>query len=177
VCASRAGGAASALLQDFAVIRALGPTLFFATLCVLLGLAAVSAHGQASVRVEVPFDFVVADRTLPGGEYLISSIREKVFIQNSGGETIAVVLSNAVGGRLIGRPGQVVFKCYRQHCFLSEVWMPTHYAGRLLLKSRWEKEVAKKDTRKYFALAAKDSLGNNKSCEVGRGSPPGPAPL
>jgi hypothetical protein len=131
--------------------------LLFVTLCLLFGFAVVPAHGQARIRVEVPFDFVVADRTLPGGQYLFSSIREKVFVQNSEGETLAVGLSNAVSGRSIGKTGEVVFQCYDQHCFLSEVWTPTQDAGRQLLKSRWEEEVAKKDAPKYFALVAKDS--------------------
>jgi hypothetical protein len=131
--------------------------LLSVALCLFFGLAVVPAHGQARVRAKVPFNFVVADRTLPGGEYLFSSTRENVFVQNSEGETRAVVLSNAVTGRSIGKNGQVVFQCYDQHCFLSEVWTPTQYAGRQLLKSRWEKEVAKKGAPKYFALAAKDS--------------------
>jgi hypothetical protein len=128
-------------------------TLLLATLCLSLGLAAVPAHAQTGgVKVKVPFNFVVANRTLPEGEYLIASAKDKVFVQNSHGETVAMVLSNAVSGRAVGRTGQVVFQCYDQHCFLSELWSPTRDAGRQLLKCQWEKEVAKRETAKYFAL-------------------------
>jgi hypothetical protein len=131
--------------------------LTLAAIGALFGLTGVPALAQAGVRVMIPFNFVVADTAFPQGQYLISSTRDRVFIQNSQGKTIAAVLSNAVSGRSIGKTGQVVFQCYDQRCFLSEVWTPTQDAGRQLLKSRWEKEFAKKEAPKYLALVATDN--------------------
>jgi hypothetical protein len=129
-------------------------TIVRAILCGLLGLAAVPCHAQTGgVKVNVPFRFQVSDQILPQGEYLISSTKDTVFVQNSRGQTVAMVLSNAVSGRAVGKTGEVVFQCYNQHCFLSELWSPAQYAGRQLLKSRREVELAKKETAQYFALA------------------------
>lgn len=116
--------------------------LTLAAIGALFGLTGAPAHAQAGVRAMIPFDFVVADTAFPQGQYLISSIRDRVFVQNSQGKTIAAVLSNAVSGRSIGKTGRVIFQCYDQRCFLSEVWTPTQDAGRQLLKSRWEKDGA-----------------------------------
>jgi len=129
--------------------------IFLATLVALIALG-VPVHAQTGVKVRVPFDFIVADRTLPEGEYLISSLQDEVLVQNAQGKTVAVVLSNAVSGRSISKTGQAVFQCYEQRCFLSELWSPTQFAGRQLLKCHWEKELAKKETPKYFALRAKN---------------------
>ena len=128
-------------------------TLLLAALCVSIGLAVVPAFAQVGgVRVTVPFNFVVDNRTLLQGEYLISSAKDNVFVQNSQGQTVAMVLSNAVAGRTAGKTGKVVFQCYKQRCFLSELWSPTQDAGRQLLKCPWEKEVGKRETATYFAL-------------------------
>jgi len=128
--------------------------IFHTVLCVLMGLTAVPSQAQTGgVRVNVPFNFEVANKTLPEGEYLMWSAKDNVFIQSSQGRTVAVVLSNAVSGRSVGKTGQVVFQCYGHHCFLSEFWSPTQYAGRQLPKSRREEELAKRQTAQYFAFA------------------------
>jgi len=129
-------------------------TILYSALCVLIGLTAVPSQAQTGgVKVNVPFKFEVASKTLPEGEYLIWSARDNVFIQSSQGRTVAVVLSNAVSGRTVSKTGQVVFQCYGHHCFLSELWSPTQYAGRQLPKGRREEELAKKETAQYFAFA------------------------
>jgi hypothetical protein len=126
--------------------------LILITLGAMFGLSVAPAQGQAAVRVSVPFGFVVADRAFPEGQYMVSSTKNKVMVRNAQGKTIAVVLSNAVSDRSIPETGQVVFRCYDQLCFLSEVWIPTQYAGSQLLESRWEKTVAMKKAAKYLAL-------------------------
>jgi hypothetical protein len=124
-----------------------------ASLCLFVGLAVAPAYCQVwGVRVKVPFNFVVANKTLPEGEYVLSSVREEVFVQDSEGKRVAMVLTNAVGGRTVGRTGEVVFECYTGLCFLSQVWTPGRDTGRELLRSRVETEIAKRETGTYFAL-------------------------
>jgi hypothetical protein len=128
-------------------------TTLLASLGLLVGLAVAPAYGQVwGVKVKVPFKFVVANKTLPEGEYVLSSVRDEVFLQDSEGKRVAMVLTNAVGGRSIGRTGEVVFECYTDLCFLSQLWTPGQDTGRELLKSRLETEIAKRETGKYFAL-------------------------
>jgi len=124
-----------------------------ASLGLLLGLAVAPAFGQVwGVKVKVPFKFVVANKTLPEGDYLLSSVHDEVFVQDSQGKRVAMVLTNAVGGRTVGKTGQVIFECYTDLCFLSQLWTPGQDTGRELLRSRLETEVAKRETGKYFAL-------------------------
>jgi len=125
-------------------------------LCSWIGVVAVPASGQAGVRVRVPFDFVVADRTLPQGEYLFWWNTDKVVVENSQGNMVALVFSTAVSEGSVVKTGQAVFQCYERLCFLSQVWSPTRTSGRQLRKCHWEDVVARKEPPKYFALAGRD---------------------
>ena len=128
-------------------------TSLLASLCLLMGLAADPVDGQVwGVKVKVPFNFVVANKTFPQGEYLLSSVREEIFVQDSAGKRVAMVLTNAVGGRTVGKTGEVVFECYTNLCFLSQLWTPGQDTGRELPKTRLETEIAKRETGNYFAL-------------------------
>jgi hypothetical protein len=120
----------------------------------LLGFLSAPAYAQVwGVKVKVPFKFVVADKTLPEGEYLLSSVRDEVFVQDSQGKRVALVMTNAVGTRrTIAKTGEVVFECHTDTCFLSQLWTPGQDSGRGLLKSRAETEIEKRETGKYFAL-------------------------
>lgn len=128
-------------------------TVLLAFVGLLVVLAITPAYGQVGgVKVKVPFKFVVANRTLPEGEYVLSSVRDEVFVQDAEGKRVAMVLANAVGGRRVGKTGEVVFECYTDLCFLSQVWTPGQDTGRELLRSRLESEIAKRESGKYFAL-------------------------
>jgi hypothetical protein len=128
-------------------------TGLLAPLGLLVGLAVAPVYGQVwGVRVKVPFKFVVANKTLPEGEYVLSSVREEVFVQNSEGKRVAMVLTNAVGGQSVGKTGKIIFECYTGICFLSQLWTPGQDTGRELLKSRLETEIANREAGKYFAL-------------------------
>ena len=133
-------------------------TGFLASLGLLVGLAVAPVYGQVwGVRVKVPFKFVVANKTLPEGEYMLSSVRDEVFVQDTKGKRVAMILTNAVGGRTVGKTGEVIFECYTDLCFLSQVWTPSRDTGRELLRSRIETEIAKRETGKYFALLGSES--------------------
>jgi hypothetical protein len=126
-----------------------------ASLGLVVGIAVTPAYGQPmGVQVRVPFKFVVANKTLPEGEYVLSSVRNQVFVQDSEGKRIAMVPTNAVSGRTVGKTGEVIFECYTDLCFLSQVWTPGQDTGRELSRSRFEAEVAKRNrtTGTYFAL-------------------------
>jgi hypothetical protein len=134
-------------------------TTQLAFLGLLMGLAVAPAYGQVwGVKVKVPFKFVVANKTLPQGEYLLSSTREEVFVQDSEGKRVAMVLTNSVSGRTVGKTGEVVFECYTDLCFLSQLWTPGQDTGRELLRSRVETVIAKRETGKYFALLGTEPL-------------------
>ena len=121
----------------------------------VLGVAAIGI-GQAalaqSISVKIPFTFAIADRVYPAGEYSVASSRDKLVVQDSEGKVVSMTLSNAVNGRHVGNNGEIVFHCYADHCFLSELWIPTSDTGRQLLASRSEIESARNNTQTWFAL-------------------------
>ena len=111
------------------------------TLVVGLVLAAfvVSANGQSTsilVTADVPFDFIVGNKTLPSGEYTVrSAANNSLKISSRDGESSAMRLSNLAVETSKKRNARLVFHRYGQQYFLAEVWSGDHY-GRELLQSK-----------------------------------------
>lgn len=118
-----------------------------------LGPAAVPASAQAvAVQAKVPFSFVVLGKTLPAGEYTLSSAPHELKIRDANQRLVAVVIANEVAGRGTGANGQIIFNCCSDRCFLSELESPTEGNGRQLLISKMEAQLAKEQAGKYFAV-------------------------
>ena len=119
-----------------------------AMLMVTLALAAASAavaNGQSNqaLRVQVPFEFVVGEKSLRAGEYRVSAI-------NQSGDTIAI--SNAAGDNALRltsprerndreKTAKLVFHSYGSTYFLSQVWMAGEATGRELPKCNQERAI------------------------------------
>ena len=127
-------------------------TLQLASLCLLLTFAATLAHAQSRITVKVPFNFVISDKTFPAGQYSVSASRDRLTVQDATGKPVFIGMTNAVSGRRVGETGQVVFHCYDDRCFLSELWTPTQENGSRLLPSRYEAELARHGKGTEFAL-------------------------
>jgi hypothetical protein len=126
-------------------------TLQLASLC-LLTFAVSLAQAQSKITVKVPFSFLISDRTFPAGQYSVSSSRDRLTVQDATGKPVFIGFANAVSGRHISETGQLVFHCYDDHCFLSELWTPTRENGSQLLPGRYEAELAKHRKGTEFAL-------------------------
>lgn len=115
----------------------------------------VSTHAQSGeLRVRVPFEFEIANKHLPAGEYVVSSDHDQVWLRVYHGNTVAVVQSNrAVHDG--GETGKVVFNCYEKLCFLSQLWLPDANGAREILTSKSEKQAARREEPQQFALLAK----------------------
>ena len=122
-------------------------------LCLAVGLGVVPAYAQAGgVKARVPFNFDVSGKTFPAGDYTMIARPRQVNIEDGQGKIVATVSVNEVSGRSAGENGRIVFHCYRDRCFLAQVWSPTRENGRELLTSRAEANLAKEETGKYFAV-------------------------
>jgi hypothetical protein len=115
---------------------------------------AISTHAQSGgLRVRVPFEFEIANKHLPAGEYVVSSDHDQVWLRVYQGDTVAVVQSNrAVHDG--GATGKVVFRCYEKLCFLSQLWLPDADGSREILASNSEKQVARRRNPQQLALLA-----------------------
>ena len=111
-----------------------------------------SAHGQSlayKLRASIPFDFIVADKKLPAGDYYIGRANADVgdsllFISSLDGRshtirpTIPVITLDAKDR------GALVFHRYGDQYFLFQVWPAGATTGRALYKSRSEREILRK---------------------------------
>ena len=113
---------------------------------------ALSTRAQVGgVRVRVPFSFEAANQTLPSGEYVLWAESSELFLRVANGKTVAMIASSRTvhdGGKF----GKVVFRCYENRCFLSQLWPPDPENGRAILPSRVEREVRKQKQPQQFAL-------------------------
>jgi frataxin-like iron-binding protein CyaY len=145
-----------------------------ATISFLVAVAIVpvhSAHGQTlanRVRANIPFDFIVADKTLPAGEYYISRTRQYsnddvLTISTVDGRALAVRLTSGVQTLTPKEQGVLVFNRYGNQHFLAQVWVAGSNLGRAFLRSRGERElereaknIARKGGEKAPATATVD---------------------
>ena len=127
-------------------------TTTVASLILLLMFALTSAWAQTKITVKVPFDFRIANKEFPAGQYSVSASRDHLIVENKGGKVVFVGIANSVDGRQVGNTGQLIFHCYESNCFLSEFWTPTRDTGSQLLRSRYEAELAGHQKGTVFAL-------------------------
>ena len=118
-----------------------GLTMLMMTLA-LAAASAVVANGQSTQKLiaQVPFDFVVAEKTLRAGKYQVHAV-------NDAGDAIAVKSADGDQAlRLSSRTersdremnAKLVFHRYGNTYFLSQIWMAGERAGRELTKTRQE---------------------------------------
>ena len=115
-------------------------------LIAILAIAAVSTRAQAvyGARADVPFDFIVGDKTIAAGRISANGVSDAVFgslvITNKAQGELAV----RTGRRLLGaeRSNQckLVFHRYGDRYFLAEIWIPGYQAWEVT-KSKEEKSL------------------------------------
>jgi len=121
----------------------------FTMLALVVGVALattlVSANAQSTsiVRANIPFDFIVGDKTLPAGKYTVNSAAsdgQALNIRTSEGKSLALVLTHDAAERSQKRIARMVFHRYGQQYFLAEVWSGASH-GRQLMQSKRERNL------------------------------------
>jgi hypothetical protein len=119
------------------------------------------ALAQDSMVVNIPFEFVAGNVTLPAGEYVVQApISEPaVFLINRTTPHASIVLmTNSAESRDPQSTSKLVFNCYGNRHFLSQVWKAGYAQGKRLLQSPREKElsrVASNETKSEVTLVAR----------------------
>jgi hypothetical protein len=137
---------------------------------VIVFLAASTCFGQSrrgDVITHIPFPFVVSNRTLPPGRYIVTPVGEtnlRVFAKNRG----VLVQTHTVQGRAPESIAKVVFHRYGGTYFLSEVWVAANGTGRQLFTSQAERELAKKKDKEIAVLCV--ASGGRCLGQAGQGS-------
>jgi hypothetical protein len=127
----------------------------FLGLGLLLAVSAAQAQ-EARVKANIPFDFVVGDRVMPAGEYIVApagSLGQAISISSSGSSDLALTSACASSGP--AKSTKLVFHALAGRYFLSQVWVEGYSQGRQLRTSKSEVQLAKNsDAAKEFVLAA-----------------------
>ncbi len=124
-----------------------------AAFLVLLVATAAAQDNPAVLKADIPFPFVVANRTLPAGHYMLSTLGEyTVRISNAHDEPGAFVLTSRVDGRAPESTGKLVFYRYDDRYFLAQVWNPGNRQGKQVYKSPAEEELERKGASKEIAV-------------------------
>ena len=102
-------------------------------------------YGQ-SLKVEVPFDFVAAQGTMPAGEYSVTPnqpVQGMVRLTSSKGSSAAICFTHAIQSSRPSNTSKLVFNRYGDKYFLSQVWSEGSDHGRVLPPSKAEREIAR----------------------------------
>ena len=107
----------------------------------------VPAHAQESDRVNVmiPFDFVVGNKQLKAGSYVIESVLDRKALQfrTKDGDVQQTVFTVPVENNQIGNRGRLVFHRESDKYFLSRVWFSADEDGRDIIPGVQEKSLGK----------------------------------
>ena len=96
----------------------------YALLVLTVALCAVAAQAQASVMVKgnVPFNFVVGDHTLPGGQYIVKSLGQEIDAWfDSDGQQLFIDRTFAMSKEDLSST-KLVFSRYGDTYYLVELW-------------------------------------------------------
>jgi hypothetical protein len=129
----------------------------FAAVGLVLALSAPLAAQSTRLSANIPFEFNVAGKTLPAGEYTIENINALgvVSISNFDSQTSALVLTHR-GETTTGDRGTAAlnFNRYGNTYFLSQIW--NGYTGfeNKLPVNRTEKELSRTASVQKFEVLA-----------------------
>ena len=112
-------------------------------LSAVLGSSILNAQTSGKIAVaDIPFSFRVADRVLPPGSYTVTAHSNGLTqLWSADTRESVVFLTNSEQSNKQPDP-KLVFTCYGDRYFLSQVWFGNSDTGRVLRKSRLEQEIA-----------------------------------
>ena len=120
-------------------------------LIAMFAAAAVSTRAQAAygLRADVPFDFVVGDKTIPAGRItahgVSAAFQGSLTIRNLAQGELALRNGRKMLGADRTDQGKLVFHKYGNRYFLAQIWIPGYEAWEVM-KSKEERSL-ERDTR------------------------------
>ena len=123
-------------------------------------LSGVSAYAQdVHIRITVPFDFSVNNKTMPAGQYDVLSAGLKnpgtLVIRNATARMEMYVNTLDRQSPSLSSQTKLVFQQYGGTYFLSQIWTEGSRAGLEFPKARTEIQEAKAAAGQQVVLAAK----------------------
>ena len=116
----------------------------------ILALSAVPGHAQdgAKVKATIPFNFVVGNRELKAGDYVIESLLANNALQfrSEDGDVQQIAFTVPIKTNRTGNHERLLFHHDGDQYFLSQVWLSGDENGRELIPGAQEKAAANRST-------------------------------
>lgn len=125
----------------------------FIFLCAIPG----RADDTKRVKVSIPFDFVVGNRQLKAGNYVVQSTgtigANALLFRSQDGATDQIVFAVPIETSKTGDHERLVFHAYGSEHFVSEIWFLGDEQGYELIPGTREKESAANSQRSEQSAA------------------------
>jgi hypothetical protein len=139
-------------------------TMLF-SIIVLAYVTAIASNAQSlglRLKAHIPFDFVVGDKTLAAGEYMVDQLTTTsnagISLRSRDGNYKAVRLTTPVEANAKMQKTTLTFRRYGDTYYLAQVWLAGSSEGRELLKSKAERaadrELAQNSKPEIVTIAA-----------------------
>jgi hypothetical protein len=124
----------------------------------LMGMTAATAFAQERppLKVNIPFDFSVANRTLPAGEYTVTernSVGQAIIVRNDSGSAAVCAIGRPLAAKKESEKPMLVFHCYGNQYFLARVVHAGWLDGQELVQTRTERRAMKEQSNRHLAQA------------------------
>jgi len=109
----------------------------------IIAALATTASFAETYYAEVPFDFVLANKTMHAGQYIVKPTAGStiITIQSADWKESAMVMGNKLSAPAHPGEGKLVFHRYGNRYFLSEIWSRGTEGGQVLPAGSQEKEL------------------------------------
>jgi hypothetical protein len=129
--------------------QALKAVTMLVSIIALAFMTAVISNAQSrsqKLRANIPFDFVVGDKTLAAGEYTVGTVTgsssDGIVVRSTDGLHSAIRLTNNVQANAPKERAQLIFQRYGESYYLAQIWTPGLAEGREMVKSKAERAAA-----------------------------------
>ena len=122
----------------------------------LLVAVSLPVVAQAQLQVNIPFNFTVAGKSLPAGQYRVARVFEMdqaVWRVSNWKGAAAIILTNAVESAGRAHPPSMVFLAAGRTYSLVEFWPKAHIGRELLLKPKVKTTILAEGA-KYVEIGA-----------------------
>jgi hypothetical protein len=107
----------------------------------------VTGYSQMTygVQANIPFEFAVSGKVLPGGEYVVRQDRWTFLtIQSRDGSNGVLAQANSAQSKTPRQEATLVFDRVGDHYFLAQIWEPGSDTGVQIPRSKMERELIKR---------------------------------
>jgi len=118
------------------------------SLLLAVGFLAGTANGQATswvVKVNIPFEFNVGNKTFPAGSYsLVQPLQHFLVLRDSRGQTVASLFTQGIESNAPMAAAKLRFDSVAGQHTLTEVWQRQESYGQRLYPTKYRTNVAKR---------------------------------